>query len=245
MLKIKTKKLMPNAKIPTRGSAQAAGYDLYAILNDTERFVKKIQDTPITIEEWKKQKEIYLASANSYSIELAFATFYLNRTNRSGIMKAGPIGGYDQLGKYLIDARFNKSKLIEKILKIAQYKEKIKLYNYEIREFIIRVLSQYTSNSFIYFDPPYFKKGKELYKNFFDTKDHTDINGLIRELRIPWMITYDDVEEIASMYQDYFIKRFDINYSVANKGRKSEIIALSTDFWPNKSELDKFNFNIR
>ena len=84
----------------------------YAILNETDEFLKMIDDAVLTVDEWKKQKDYYLNNKTAYSIQLAFATFYLNRTNRSGILKAGPIGGYDQKGNYPISARFNKENLI-------------------------------------------------------------------------------------------------------------------------------------
>lgn len=216
-----------------------------AILNETEKFISLVVDTPISVDEWKKQKEIYNERNDTYSLELAFATFYLNRTNRSGIIKAGPIGGYDQTGNYLIDARFNKMDLIDRIQRISAYKEKIVLYNNEIRDFIVNYLPLYNENSFIYFDPPYFKKGKELYKNFFNITDHCEIAKLIYKLNIPWMLTYDDEPEIVSLYKDNFIKRYDINHSAANKGRNKEIIALSSDFWPSRSTIDKLNMNIR
>ncbi len=216
-----------------------------AILNETDKLISLIENTPISVEEWRKQKKIYVERNNTYSLELAFATFYLNRTNRSGIIKAGPIGGFDQNGNYLIDARFNKIDLVKRIQKISTYKEKIILYNKEIRDFIINYLPLYTDNGFVYFDPPYFKKGKELYKNFFTLTDHSDIAELIRRLNLPWMLTYDDETEIVKLYKDKYIKRYDINHSAANKGKNQEIIALSNDFWPSEDVIDKLNMNIR
>lgn len=216
-----------------------------AILHETEKLISLIKDTPVSVEEWKKQKKIYIEKNDAYSIELAFATFYLNRTNRSGIITAGPIGGYDQTGNYLIDARYNKSDLIKRIQKISAYQDKIILYNREIRDFIVNCLPIYNKNSFIYFDPPYFKKGKELYKNFFNLTDHREIAQLIRELNIPWMLTYDDEGEIVELYKDKFIKRYQINHSAANKGKNREIIALSSDFWPTNDAISKLNLDIR
>ena len=70
-----------------------------AIKQDVKLLIDKIEHTPVTIEEWYKQKDIYV-SASSYSVDLAFATLFLNRTNRSGILTAGPIGGYAQAGEW-------------------------------------------------------------------------------------------------------------------------------------------------
>lgn len=217
----------------------------YAILNETEKFVEMIDQAVLSIEEWKKQKTIYNQYHDSYSLELAFATFYLNRTNRSGIIKAGPIGGYNQTGKYLLSARFNKEKLKKKIEKIATYANRIQLYNLEIKDFIKVILPKYEKNSFIYFDPPYYTKGKKLYINFFEADDHVELSKLILGIRSKWMLTYDDVPEIELLYSKKQIKRFDITYSVANSGKKSEILVLSKPFWPTSEELQAINFNLR
>ena len=122
----------------------------YAILNETDEFLKMIDNAVLTVDEWKKQKDYYLKNKTTYSIQLAFATFYLNRTNRSGILKAGPIGGYAQKGNYPISARFNKEKLKERVKLIASYKSKIKLYNMEIKDFIRKVIPRYRKDCFVY-----------------------------------------------------------------------------------------------
>ena len=196
----------------------------------------------------EKQKSIYLNDNSHYSLELGFATFYLNRTNRSGILSAGPIGGYSQEGKYKIDARFNRDVLIEKVRKIAKYKTHIKLYNKEIESFIIHYLPKYQNSAFIYFDPPYYNKGKELYKNFLVHDDHVRISNLIKNIECSWMVTYDDVNEIRELYNEYICKRFDLAYSLANSGKKTEIMLLCKDkLWPNDEELktNKIRINIR
>ena len=64
-----------------------------AVRQEPTSLIDLIQNTPVTIDEWHRQKEIYLTST-AYSLDLAFATLFLNRTNRSGILNAGPIGGY-------------------------------------------------------------------------------------------------------------------------------------------------------
>lgn len=217
----------------------------YAILNETDKFLQMIDNAILTVDEWKRQKNYYINNKKNYSIELAFAMFYLNRTNRSGIIKAGPIGGYEQNGNYPIYARFNKEKLKERVRLIASHKSEIELYNLEIKEFITKIIPLYESDSFIYFDPPYYNKGKELYTNFFNPCDHEELSKLIFNVTSTWMITYDDVLEIENLYKTKNLKRFDINYSVANSGKKSEIIALSHDYWPNAIELDSLKINIR
>ena len=200
-----------------------------AILTQTRQFVKLIQDTPVTIDEWHHQKNIYLTQRDKYSLELGFATFYLNRANRSGIITAGPIGGYDQTGNYKIDARFNKEDLIKRVLKIASYKDKIHLYNHDVRIFVRKYVPKYLSRAFIYFDPPYYNKGKMLYKNFFTKKDHEEIYRIIQTINCPWIVTYDDVEEIRKIYNTHTGWQFDLIYGVANTGINSEILYISDE----------------
>mgnify|MGYP000598910521 FL=1 len=215
-----------------------------AILNDTNEFIKLIKDTDVTIEEWHRQKDIYLTQNNKYSLELAFATFFLNRTNRSGILKAGPIGGFNQNGNYLIDARFNKENLIQRIFDIADKKNQISLFNKDIRSFFKSYLPKY-ENVFLYLDPSYYKKGQELYKNFFTDKDHQEIAECVKQLTCNWIITYDNTAEITKLYEEQQCGFFDLSYSLANNLRASELIVLSNDtLWPTEAELAENDINI-
>ena len=216
-----------------------------AIVSEPENLVDRILHTPVDIEEWKKQKEIYVGQNSKYSLDLAFATFFLNRTNRSGILK----GGFEQTGNYGIDARYNAEKLVERIRAIAKHKKHIKVYNKEIVSFIEHVLPSYGQNTLTYFDPPYFKKGPELYKNFFDKEDHAKIARLILS-GVPgnWIITYDDTPEIIELYKQQCIRRYDLNYSAANTGKSSEVIVFNDDkFCPTNQELlnQEININLR
>lgn len=215
-----------------------------AILEDTEALINLISNVNISVEEWYRQKEIYINKADKYSLELAFATFFLNRTNRSGILKAGPIGGYSQKGNYLIDARFNKEALIKKIIMISNRKKEITLYNKDVRSFISKYLSNF-DNAFMYLDPPYYKRGQELYKNFLNDNDHIEIEKMISELRCKWILTYDIHELISFLYKDYPYRYFDLNYSVATKKRASEIMVVCDNkLWPTLEELDEQRINI-
>lgn len=212
-----------------------------AILSETDRFVEAVHEVPLSVEEWKKQREILLRADNKYSFELGFSTFYLNRTNRSGIINGGMIGGLEQNGVWKLDARFNKDNLINRILKIAKKKECIHLYNKDVASLIKNYLPKYEKDAFVYFDPPYFKKGKQLYLNFFNEQDHVRIEKMIREsVNCDWIITYDDVPEIANIYVNHELRRFDLNYSVAQKRKASEIIIFSNgDVIPDERYLEE------
>lgn len=202
-----------------------------ALKESPQELIDLIEHTPLTIDEWKHQKDIYSTQNKRYSVELGFAAFYLNRTNRSGILSAGPIGGYNQTGNYGMDARFNRDALIGRIQEIAKYKSQIVVYNKEIRSFISGVIPKYQANAFVYFDPPYFENGQRLYKNFFSPTDHTDIAlSIINGVNCPWVITYDDVPELRGIYSNYVQRRYNLNYSAANKGKGSEIIIFKDSY---------------
>ncbi len=219
-----------------------------AIKYDSRELIERIRSSEVTIEEWRKQKKIYL-TASAYSVDLAFATLFLNRTNRSGILSAGPIGGYSQSGEWKLDVRFDKEVIIEKINAIAKKRNRFEVYNQEIIYFITKTIDQISGNLFFYFDPPYYNKGQKLYANYLTSMDHQRIHDVVVDsIKFPWIMTYDDVEAIEELYSNFNIKRFDLTYSVANKGRASELMIFSNPkFCPTESQLrkNKININLR
>ncbi len=203
-----------------------------ALLNHTEEFIQKIEETDITIEEWHRQRNVFEEFNTDNAVELGFSTFFLNRTNRSGIIfKAGPIGGIEQKGNYLIDVRFNKINLIERVRKIASYREQITLTNQDAIEIINNLDNLYPNENqiFLYLDPPYFKKGKLLYMNNYGHENHVQLSDIIN-LRLQnhnWIISYDNVEEIRQIYDNYRMSTFDLKYSLQAKRFGSELLVFS------------------
>ncbi len=192
----------------------------YSILNYAPEFIKMIKNVEVSLNEREKQKEIYINEKNDL-LKLGFATFYLNRTNRSGIIKGGPIGGQQQKSKYLIDCRFNKNNLIDRIEKIYENREKIKIYNQNAMIFLKR---RFKPDSFLFIDPPYYNKGAELYENSFTPKEHKKISRRIKKLSVPWVLTYDCVDEIIEMYSFCRGKEYELSYTVQNKKIGNEIM---------------------
>lgn len=208
-----------------------------ALTEESEWFLSELRKCPINLREWHRQKEIF-ESEKKYSKELGFAVFYLNRTNRSGILTAGPVGGLNQTGKWKLDARFNKEKLISKIQLIVSLKKHITIYNDDIIDLIakIHVQKKLMDRSFIYFDPPYFNKGQELYKNFFKQENHKKIaDSIIKNITAPWIVTYDNVQNIKDIYNSKTQGVFELNYSVAQKRKATELMIFSERFLYDKS----------
>ena len=200
-----------------------------AIKENPQALIELVRSTPITIDEWYKQKEIYLTKNTRYSVELGFSAFFLNRTNRSGILSAGPIGGYKQNGNYGITERFNREALVGRIQNIALHRNKIIIYNKDIRSFIRNIIPRYSQNAFVYFDPPYYINGQRLYKNSFSPSDHASIARYIIEgVTSPWIITYDNVLTLKEIYSEFPQRSYTLNYSAANKGVGSELIIFKS-----------------
>lgn len=209
-----------------------------SVTEKSEQFARKILATPVTIAEWKKQKQIYSdKSVNLF--ERGFATFFLNRTNRSGVMNAGPIGGKKQAGSYKINARYNKKDLAARVRKIGEYKNRIKVLNEDGIQLTKRYLGQ--ENTFIYLDPPYFKKGAMLYLNHYNETEHKELADLLnKNADHHWVLTYDEVAKIRNLYLDRIRKRLALKYRVHDslKTREArELMVFSDSFLGAKSAL--------
>lgn len=198
----------------------------YSVLNRTDELCQLIEDTDVTIEEWHRQKAIY-SNDRTNSLQLGFATFFLNRTNRSGIIKAGVIGGLEQNGNYLLDCRFNKERLIEQIRSIAVRRDNIVLTNLDATQFIDEYLPSISGPCLVNIDPPYYLKGKGLYQNFFEHDDHYRLFRSVRNIQHPWIVTYDDTPEICGIYAEFEPQVFGLTYTAQTKRKGSEVIIHS------------------
>lgn len=196
----------------------------YSILYRTEDIIDKIRTTPVTMEVWDEQFHIQKKKDQVELFDLGFSTFFLNRTNRSGILKGGCIGGREQNGNYKLDARFNKEDLIKRIKLIAQYKEYIKLFNLDVWDLMKR-FRRISDKNLVYFDPPYFVKGKGLYVNFFEEKDHKILAERIKTAnRFNWLVSYDNHVFIQDVYSGENHIIYELPYSAGETKSGSEII---------------------
>jgi len=199
-----------------------------AVLDHTEDFIAAIDAVPVTVEEWSRQRFIYLAGESADHDDLALATLFLNRTNRSGIIKTGGIiGGKAQTGKYTIDCRFNKETIKARIRRIARYRSKIHFTSQDALEFLRDRRDAPEYRSFMFIDPPYFQAGSNLYTSFYRADDHLKVAEAIGGLDRPWLLTYDTAPEIMSMYPDNRQFRFDQQYSAHTKRIGVELMIAS------------------
>jgi DNA adenine methylase len=212
----------------------------YSVLHFTNELCNLIEKTPISVEQWKVQKEIYKKQERNNILALGFSTFFLNRTNISGVLNAGIIGGLDQLGSCLIDARYNKEILIEKIKNISLHKDDILLFNFDAIELFKYKEIKSLKKTFINFDPPYVNKGSKLYKNSFEENDHRNLATAIQKCNRKWVVTYDICPLTTQLYSKYRKGFLDINYSIRNKMKAKEYIFYSNNLeLPHDCLIDK------
>lgn len=196
-----------------------------AAVHESDRFADHIRSVPLNLDEWREQKATY-RDPNAPDFERGFAMFYLNRTNRSGVLHAGVIGGQKQAGKYRIDARFNREELAKRIEAIGSRRGDIAVTSLDGAEFIRTKLDE---GAFIYADPPYYEKGALLYLNAFDDAAHEALANLLTSRPdAVWLLTYDDCSAIRRLYRGRYQGTFELPYSAHRSERARELMVMST-----------------
>lgn len=205
----------------------------YVTLNHTDELIKKIKSKPINIRQWEKQWNILNDEGNRKNmndVDIAYATLYLNRCNRSGIISSGgPIGGYKQEGQWKIDCRFNKDKIIKRIKRISEYENQIEIFNCDAVD-LLKKLSRHRNidKALIYMDPPYFEKGSMLYRKYFEKEDHEKLQKFLKdEFHFKWVLSYDDSPFINDLYKGRKMNGFSTNHFAHKAKIGRELIILS------------------
>lgn len=189
----------------------------HCVINEHEALCDRISSVKVDMPQWHRQREIFLDLKCTNLLDKGFATLFLNRTNRSGILRGGVIGGLDQTGNYKLDCRFNRVDLTRKIRRIAQYKDQIHLSCLDAACFVKTVVPKTSAHTLVNLDPPYFGKGPELYTNFYKPSDHAALASAVSKIKRRWMVTYDDTAEIRALYNAYPIFSSALNYSAQVK----------------------------
>lgn len=200
----------------------------HSAVRHTEELVARIKAAPVTVREWERQREVQRNASRARLLDLGFSTFFLNRTNRSGILDGGVIGGKDQTGEWKIDARYNKPELIERIRRVGRYRTRIHLYRRDAAELLAEVVPQLPRRTFVYLDPPYFERGPDLYLNHYTPGDHERIARRVRKhLHRPWLVSYDNVPEIRRLYRGLRTRQYSLPYSAREHYEGTELLFFS------------------
>lgn len=198
-----------------------------SVLQHNQELCSLIEKTPLSIEEWRRQREIWHKKDFSDVLSLGFATFFLNRTNRSGIIEgAGPIGGYAQIGKWKLDARYNREKQVAMIRALETFRSRISISRLDALEFLRSTLRD--TRALTYLDPPYYVKGSKLYRNSYLHEDHVQVKDMIEQYRNgKWVVSYDAAPEILEIYKGFDPILYTLQYSAGAAGTGKEVIYLS------------------
>ncbi len=202
-----------------------ADFNIYAfwrsVLEYPEELVDRVMNAKLSVSEWERQR-IILQSSVTNILDKGFATFFLNRTNRSGILSAGPIGGKDQTGNWKIDARFNKENLVSRIRRVAMYANRIEIHNLDAMVFLEQIkIEASKQKALVYLDPPYYVRGPELYLNAYEHNDHASLAEFLESnySDVKWIVSYDVCLPVANLYNGFRCSEQILNYS-ANTFRK-------------------------
>lgn len=199
-----------------------------SVLDDTDALCAAISSAKLTMDEWRVQREIQRNPNSHDDLALGFSTFFLNRTNHSGILNAGVIGGKEQLGKWKMDARFNAVDLIKRIEAIARLRNRIEFHQLDAIKFLDTVTPLLPAKSLIYLDPPYYVKGCDLYLHYYQHDDHVQIAKRVSRIKSKnWIVSYDNAPEIALMYPKYRSIVYGLSYSAQDRYKGAEIMFFS------------------
>jgi DNA adenine methylase len=197
----------------------------FSVLHHNHEFCRFIERVSVTPTEWRKQKKIYAAGLAAGPLALGLATFFLNRTNHSGILNGGMIGGKQQRGEWKLDARFNRSELVRRIKKIFTFKHRIDLHCQDATEFLKH--QEFRKGTLVYLDPPYYEAGRELYLNAYGPDDHALVRDCALSLRCPWIVSYDDVPQIRRLYRAQSFRRVQLLHTARSARLGREIMFFS------------------
>lgn len=194
----------------------------HSVLEETADLCKLVETAPLTIDEWRRQRALAFAP-NSTALQRGFATLFLNRTNRSGIISGGGvIGGLDQTGTWKMDARFQRDEIIRRIRKVARFRSRINVTCVDTLDLLSTAAPD--DDCLYFLDPPYYVKGERLYDNFYGHDDHSRIRDVVVALHSPWVVSYDAAPEILRMYSDCLSVRYSASYSAHKRQSGSEVM---------------------
>ncbi len=202
----------------------------HTLLNDGKRLCERIEAVELSVPEWERQRRTFKELSDPTSFDLGFAAFYLNRTNHSGVLNGGIIGGHAQLSQYGIGARFNRDELVARVSRIFQYRSRIDLHQLDAKTFLSHISEvSGTHDPLVYIDPPYYRKGRDLYYDFYKQSDHAGLRDTVFKLsdEVRWVVSYDNEPDIVSLYCGQPCIHYNLNYSVRNGRSGREVMFFS------------------
>ncbi len=208
-------------------------------------FVESVKSIEISMETWYSLRK-YLDEnppANSNVVEVATAFLFFNRTNYSGIINAGPIGGKSQKSVYSLGCRFNKERIIKRLLDLEPVMGMVKVIQGDGLQFMEKIVSdRKLEKPLFYVDPPYYYAGKELYRDYFDDDNHRELASFLLDLKYPWLLSYDDADFIKELYKDTKNAQIYTDYQANKLKDKEKELLISNKVIPPGSSPVNFKY---
>jgi len=146
------------------------------------------------------------------TVDDAFAAIYLNRTAYSGKSHTSPVGGWNQTGKWKIDAEWRQEYLVRQIQDTTElFRDRLTVTQLDFRDVIDKARME---DAFFYVDPPYYMRGKTMYQHYLTQSDHENLAALLHEGH-DWLLSYDNAPEIHELYKRDSIRPLKATYSAA------------------------------
>lgn len=140
---------------------------------------------------------------NLSTVDKAFLALFFNRTTFSGIFNSGPIGGFDQSGKYKIGCRYNASHMSGMVRSLSEtfLNKKVQCY----RKDYVDMLKEYKDKeeALLYLDPPYMKQGHLLYNHHMKSEQYAEMANLLKGCKAKWLVSHDDRPEFVKLFQGW------------------------------------------
>lgn len=205
-----------------------------AATTQTSGLIDKVANEPVTIDAWYHWRSVMLGQTEADELDRGFATLFMNRTNRSGILMGGVIGGKDQAGTYKLGARFMRDQICNRLARIGEHSSDIHVYEEDAQALLTRCHQFLPMKSLVYLDPPYYVKGSGLYRNSYKHADHERIAKLLgsAKFRRPWIVSYDNVSEIRSMYEYARSFTYGLNYTAQRRYIGAEVMFFGDRLTP-------------
>jgi DNA adenine methylase len=220
----------------------------HSVVFNCDDLCQLIDQTEVSVQSWNIQRDVQDRKDSAGLLELGFSTLFLNRTNRSGIIRGGMIGGRGQSGQYKIDCRFNKEEIKKRIRMIASNADAIRVLNLDATDLIDKIQEEDNRpGTIFYFDPPYYMKAESLYMNYYKDEHHRAISDKIKGIRnIHWMVSYDDHDFIRNLYPDYPMKHYSFNHSAFSSREGKEVLIFSPGLvQPLIDDYNPIGFHVR
>lgn len=198
------------------------------------QLIGMVANEPVTMDAWHHWRAVMLGQVPATELERGFATLFMNRTNRSGILKGGVIGGKSQTGTYKVGERFMRDELCVRLERIGRHAGAIHVYEEDAYQLLLRCHRFLPTKSLVYLDPPYYVMGAGLYRNFYKHEDHAQIARLLGSARFRrrWVVSYDNADEIRTMYAYAQSFTYGLHYTAQRRYTGTEVMFFSERLTP-------------